>query len=160
MPCSQAPAIHDTLTVSLLCCFVKISLDSFISSLLNSDVSWLRRLVAVLSKRRSWFNRRPVLLRFVEHKVELEQVVLPVFRCFPVSIIPPTLHTRSVICYDVGWRLRNGGLIAGWTSNLYFLQSAQNCPGEKLPHIPWYSTRGKAAGAGSIPSTRTYIRAE
>ena len=32
LPCSQAPSILDTLTVSLLWCFLKISLDSFLSS--------------------------------------------------------------------------------------------------------------------------------
>ena len=145
MPCSQGPSILDTLTVSLLCCFLKISLDSFLSSLLNPDVSWLRRLVAGLSKRRPWFNRRPVLLRFVEHKVALEQVVLPVLRCLPVSIIPPMLHTRSVICYDASWRLRNGGLIAARRENYIFCKASRplrvkNCflfhgtvPGAKRP---------------------------
>jgi hypothetical protein len=38
--------------------------------------------------------------------------------CAPItsvclSIIPSTLQPRSVVCYDAGWRLRNGGLIAG-----------------------------------------------
>jgi len=61
---------------------------------------------------------------------------------------------------DAGSRLRYGGLIAGRARSLYCLQSVRTCQCEKLPPIPWYSTRGKAAGAGSMSSTRTYIRAE
>ena len=81
----QAPYILDTLIVALLCrFFFKIGLDSFLSPLLNSDVSRLRRLVAGLSKRNPWFSRRLVLLRFVIYKVALGQVFSPstsVFAC-------------------------------------------------------------------------------
>ena len=99
------------LTVALLCCcFFKTSLDSFLSPLLNSDVSWLRRLVAGLSKRRPRFSRRPVLLRFVIHKVALGQVFSPstsVFACQYHFASAPHSFSHLLRCWLASeeWRL-------------------------------------------------------
>ena len=48
--------------------------------------------------RRPGFDPRPVHARFVVDKVELGQVSLSVLR-FSVSIIPPMLHVKQIICY-------------------------------------------------------------
>jgi hypothetical protein len=53
----------------------------------------LRRLLAGLSPQRPGFNQGPVLVRPVVDKVALGQAFLRVIRIFPVSIIPPMLHT-------------------------------------------------------------------
>ena len=55
-------------------------------------VQWLTRSVADLSQRRRGFDRRPPHVRCVVDEVALGQVL---FRapCFPLSTIPPMLHT-------------------------------------------------------------------
>jgi hypothetical protein len=53
----------------------------------------LRRLLAGLSPQRLGFDHGLVVVRSVVDKLALGQVFLPVIRIFPVSIIPPTLHT-------------------------------------------------------------------
>ena len=55
----------------------------------------IRRIVAGVSPRRAGFDPKPVNVGFVVDKVAVEQVLLPVFQCFPVRIIPPALRARS-----------------------------------------------------------------
>jgi hypothetical protein len=65
---------------------------------------WLRRLIAGISPTRPGFNPRPVHVRFVVDELTLRQVFLPVLWFSPVSIIPPVLHTHSLIyhcCYTI-----------------------------------------------------------
>lgn len=108
---------------ALLCCFFKICLDSFRSSLPNSQVSWLRQLVAGLSERRPWFNRRPVLLRFVEHKVALGQPVLPVLRfCLSVSFRQCATLVQSSVTMVLGvWKMEAWLLVGVWRMEAWLL---------------------------------------
>jgi hypothetical protein len=64
-----------------------------INMIFQKAVAWFRRIVTTLSLRRSRFNPGPVHVRFVVDELALGQVLLPVLR-FPVSIIPPVLHTH------------------------------------------------------------------
>jgi hypothetical protein len=58
-----------------------------------------KRLVSDLSPRKPGFDPRSVHVRLVVDKVALGQVFLRVRPFSPVSVIPPMLHTDSVICY-------------------------------------------------------------
>ena len=55
-------------------------------------VSWLRRLVAGHSTRRSGFDLRSIYVRFVVSSVELRQVSFQAFLFTPDNIIPTLLH--------------------------------------------------------------------
>ena len=57
-------------------------------------MSWLRRLVAGLSPRRSWFDAKSVHKRSVVDMAEGFLLVLPLST---LSIIPQTLHTHPSI---------------------------------------------------------------
>jgi hypothetical protein len=59
-----------------------------------SAVTWLWRLIPVLSLRRSGLDLRSVLMRFVVDEVSLREIFLSVQRGFRVNIIPSMLRTR------------------------------------------------------------------
>ena len=59
----------------------------------SGSVLWLWRLVAGLSPQRAEVDPGSVLVIFVVGRVAQDQVFLRVLRFFPVSIIPPLLHT-------------------------------------------------------------------
>ena len=60
-------------------------------------VSWLRQLVAGLLLRRPGLNPKPFHVRVVVDKVALGQAFVRVLQFPPVRIIPPMLHTHSLI---------------------------------------------------------------
>jgi len=55
-------------------------------------VPWLRQLVAGLSPRRSGFNSKQFLFRYVVDKVALGKVCHTVLRSSHITISPPLLH--------------------------------------------------------------------
>jgi len=65
----------------------------------HRPVPWLWWVAAGISSRRSGFGLRSVHARFMVDKVGLGQVFLQVHRFYPVSIIPPILHTLSCTCF-------------------------------------------------------------
>ena len=60
----------------------------------NEALSWLRRLVAGFSPRRSWFDPRPVSFGSVVDKVALGQASVRVLQFFSVSVIAPILRAH------------------------------------------------------------------
>jgi hypothetical protein len=63
--------------------------DAMRTSPMNSrGMTWLRRLVAGLSRRRPGFATRTVHVEFAVDRLALGQVFLAVLRLSPVSIIP------------------------------------------------------------------------
>jgi hypothetical protein len=63
----------------------------------QDTVLWLRRLVAVLSRRRPEQNPNPVLVGFMVDKVAMGQVLLRVLWFSPASIVSSVLCTRSFL---------------------------------------------------------------
>ena len=57
-------------------------------------MQWLGRLVASLSPRGPAFDPRSIQVKYVLHKVALEQIFLREFLFSPVGSIPPGLHTH------------------------------------------------------------------
>lgn len=53
---------------------------------------WLRRLLAGLSPRRSWFDLGPIYVGIREDEIVIGQVSFQVLRNSPVTVIPPALH--------------------------------------------------------------------
>ena len=101
LACTLTP--HSAENLGLLCdtcpicplCHDSLLLSPSLSSLMMvfNAVLWFRLLLAGLSPWRLGFIPRPVHVGFVVDKVALGQVSLRVCRFFPVSIIPPMLHT-------------------------------------------------------------------
>jgi hypothetical protein len=72
------------------------------------SLPWLGGSFAILSPQRPGSNPRPVSVRFVVDNMALEQVFLQVLLFYPVSIIPPLLHTH----------LQLKGALITWTNGL------------------------------------------
>ena len=73
-------------------------------------LSWLTRLVAGLTPRRSGFGSMPILVGFLVDKVELGQVPVSVLRFF-VSVIPSTIRTHSFTCHRRSLILVNDSVV-------------------------------------------------
>ena len=63
------------------------------------EIQIARRLFDGFPARWLWFDPRPVRVRFVVDKMELEQVLLGVLRFSPVSVIPQIVHVRIPFIY-------------------------------------------------------------
>jgi hypothetical protein len=68
-----------------------------IMTMIVSVVTWLRRKLAVPLPGLLGFNSRPVHMRIAMGKVALVQLIVSVLQVFPVSAIPPVLHTSGFI---------------------------------------------------------------
>jgi len=62
----------------------------------TDTVTWLRRLVALISLQRTSFDPSPIQVGFMADKIALRPIFLAVFRFHPVSIIPPMPNTHSL----------------------------------------------------------------
>jgi hypothetical protein len=76
----------------------------------NEALSWLRRLVAGLSPRRSWFDPRSVSVGSVVDKVALAQVSVRVLQFF----LSLSFHQYSVLIFIVTLLLSEGQAGDDW----------------------------------------------
>ena len=72
--------------------------------IINTSMSWVRRLGVGLSPPGSWVNPSPVHVRFLVDEMAVGRFYLQVLRFYPVTIIPPMTHTHSLVCQ---WRYVN-----------------------------------------------------
>jgi len=78
------------------------------NALLEIGENWIAKILSLL--RRTGFSPSSVRVGFVVHKVALRQVFLQ-YLSFPVSIIPPMLHTN----FPIHAALTRRRLATGWT---------------------------------------------
>jgi hypothetical protein len=98
-----------------------------------------------LSSWRCGFDPKPIHGRSAVNKVALGQGFLPVLGFFPVSIIPPVLHTYSITCHRRCIILTIASIVK-WRKASLFLCVTSHSVTQTLHYLTPYSLQNHVSG--------------